>query len=135
MDWESIEKLSRPKEEISIERNLSRMCWEAVELKERRFFKKGKTHRDECNKQATQTEIQTTYLALKTSLNMYAKHSRSKTHTQNKSNQFYISKTRQFSEYILTHVFLVMAKLHCTCTCIKSSKEFACYVWKHSKSA
>ena len=41
------------------------------------------------------------------------------THTQNKSNQFYISKT------ILTHVFLVMVKSHCTYTCIKSSKEFA----------
>ena len=44
------------------------------------------------------------------------------THTQNKSNQFYISKT------ILTHVFLVMAKSHCIYTCIKSSKEFACCV-------
>ena len=29
----------------------------------------------------------------------------------------------------------MMAKSYCTCTCIKSSKEFACYVWKHSKSA
>ena len=27
-----------------------------------------------------------------------------------------------------------MAKSHCTCTCIKSSKEFACCVRKHSKS-
>ena len=34
------------------------------------------------------------------------------THTLNKSNQFYISKNklRQFSEHLLTHVFLVMAK-------------------------
>ena len=48
------------------------------------------------------------------------------THTQNKSNQFYISKnkSRQFSEYTVTHVNLVMAKLHCNCTCIKSSKEY-----------
>ena len=49
-----IEKLSRillsPEEESSIERNLSRMCRKAVELEERRFFKKGKTYRDECNK-------------------------------------------------------------------------------------
>ena len=36
------------------------------------------------------------------------------THTLNKSNQFYISKTklRQFSEHTLTHVKLVMAKSH-----------------------
>ena len=48
------------------------------------------------------------------------------THTLNKSNQFYTSKTksRQFSEHTLTHVNLVMAKSHCTCICIKSSKEF-----------
>ena len=48
------------------------------------------------------------------------------THTLKKSNQFYISKTklRQFSEYTLTHVKLVMAKSHCICTCIKNSKEY-----------
>ena len=43
----------------------------------------------------------------KTSLNNYFKHKDHKnTHTHNKSNQFYISKTklRQFSEYTLTHV-------------------------------
>ena len=28
-----------------------------------------------------------------------------------------------------------MVKTHCTCTCIKSSKEYACYVWKHNKCA
>ena len=28
-----------------------------------------------------------------------------------------------------------MAKTYCTCTCIKSSKEYACCVWKHSKCA
>ena len=51
------------------------------------------------------------------------------THTLNKSNQFYISKnkTRQFSEHTLTHVFLVMAKSHCTCTCI-IAKNIACCV-------
>ena len=48
------------------------------------------------------------------------------THTLNKPNQFYISKTklRQFSEHILTHVKLVMAKSHYICTCIKNSKEY-----------
>ena len=29
----------------------------------------------------------------------------------------------------------MMAKSHCTCTCIKSSKEYACCVWKHNKCA
>ena len=28
------------------------MCREAIELEEKRFLKKGKTQRDECNKQA-----------------------------------------------------------------------------------
>ena len=60
IDRESVEDLSRPEKESSIERNLSKMCREAVKLKERRFFKKGKTHRDKCNKQATQTNIQAT---------------------------------------------------------------------------
>ena len=48
------------------------------------------------------------------------------THTLKKSNQFYISKTKlkQFSEYTLTHVKLVMSKSHCICTCIKNSKEY-----------
>ena len=47
------------------------------------------------------------------------------THTLNKSNQFYISKTSQeFSEHTLIQVNLVMVKSHCTRTCIKSSKEY-----------
>ena len=42
------------------------------------------------------------------------------THTLNKSNQFYISKTSQdnFSVHTLTHVFLVMAKSNYTCTSV-----------------
>ena len=48
------------------------------------------------------------------------------THTLNKFNQFYISKTkfRRFSKHTLTHVKLMMAKSHCICTCIKNSKEY-----------
>ena len=48
------------------------------------------------------------------------------THTLNKSNQFlyFKNKLRQFSEHTLTHVNFVMAKSHCTCTCIKNSKEY-----------
>ena len=45
----------------SIEENLLRIYREVVELEEKEFFKKGKTHRDECSKQATQTQIQSTY--------------------------------------------------------------------------
>ena len=67
----------------------------------------------------------------KSSLNNKFKHKDPKnththTHTLNKSNQFYISKTklRQFSEHTLTYVNLMTAKSYCTCTCIKSSKEF-----------
>ena len=76
MDQETVEKLSRRSPEISIDRNsvkicrekekegldrresiedLSRICQEAVKLEEIRFFKMGKIHRDDCNKQATQT--------------------------------------------------------------------------------
>ena len=59
------------------------------------------------------------------------------THTLNKTNQFLYFKNelRQFSEHTLTHVSLMMTKSHCTCTCIKSSKEYACCVWKHNKCA
>ena len=52
-----IEKLSRIYQEKRnkglIERNLSRIYREAIELEEKEFFKGGKTHKDECNKQAT----------------------------------------------------------------------------------
>ena len=52
-----IENLSRSikkrRKKGLIEGNLLRIYREAVELEERRFFKKGKTYRDECNKQAT----------------------------------------------------------------------------------
>ena len=61
IDRESVEDLSRPEKESSIERNLLRMCQVVVELEERRFLKKRKTQGDECNKQATQTNIQATY--------------------------------------------------------------------------
>ena len=68
----------------------------------------------------------------KTSLNtkMQSIHDPKHTHTLNKSNQilYFKNKLKQFSEHTLTHVFLVMAKSHCTYTCIKSSKEFACCV-------
>ena len=49
------------------------------------------------------------------------------THTHTKQVQpilYFKYKLRQFSEHTLTHVNLVMAKSHYTCTCIKSSKEY-----------
>ena len=55
MDQES-DKICRDKKKKGlIDANLSRICREAVELKEKVFSRKGKTHRDKCNKQATQT--------------------------------------------------------------------------------
>ena len=55
----------------------------------------------------------------KSSLNNSFKHIDPKnTHTHA------LNKSRQFSEHTLIHVNLVMAKSHCTCTCIKSSKEY-----------
>ena len=55
MDQES-DKICRDKKKKGlIDANLSRICREAVELKEKVFSRKGKTHRDKCNKQATKT--------------------------------------------------------------------------------
>ena len=47
------------------------------------------------------------------------------THKISLTNFFYFkNKLRQFSKHASTHVFLVIVKSHCTCTCIKSSKEY-----------
>ena len=40
---------------------------------------------------------------------------------------------RRFSKHTLTHVFLMIAKSHCTYTCIKSSKEFCVLYVKTSQ--
>ena len=99
-------------------------------LIKRSFSKIGKTQRDKC-KQASYLNIDLInmlssqkHLSTKT-----MQSNRSKTHTHTHTKQVYPilyfkNKSRQFSEHILTHVSLVMAKSHCTCTCIKSSKEF-----------
>ena len=57
----SIEKRERRLDRKEFVEDLSRTYRGAVELKERRFFKVGKTNKDECNKQATQTKIQAAY--------------------------------------------------------------------------
>ena len=64
----------------------------------------------------------------KTSLNKKNfKHIDPKTHTHTKQVEsilYFKNKLRQFSKHILTHVFIVMAKSHCTYICIKISKEY-----------
>ena len=123
----------------SIDRKRSRICRDAVELDKKQFFKERKNTKKwmQTSKLLNQRSNQHFKLS-KSSLDkkMQSIHrSKNHTHTLNKSNQFYKNKLRQFSEHTLTHVFLVMAKSHYTYTCIKSSKEFACCVWKHRKSA
>ena len=56
------DKIYRDKrKKSSIKGNLLRICQEAVELEKKSFSKKGKTHKDECNNQATQRKIQSIY--------------------------------------------------------------------------
>ena len=92
-------------------------------------FLRREKHRYECNQACNSTNDPINILSSQNHLStIIFKHMDLKnthTHTHNKSNQFYISKTksRQFSEHILTHVNLVMAKSHFTYTCIKSSKK------------
>ena len=49
---------------------------------------------------------------------------RTHTHKTSLTNLYFKNKSRQFNMHTLAHVFLMMAKSHCTCTCIKSSKEY-----------
>ena len=91
-------------------------------------FQRREKHRHECNQTCYSTKDPNNILSSQNHLSTRKMSSIQiqNTHTLNKSNQFYISKNklRQFSEHTLTHVFLVMFKSHCTCTCIKSSKEY-----------
>ena len=98
-------------------------------------FQKGKNTDINAIKHATQPRIQTTILSsqnhhsttiLSTKIPHTHTYTHTHTHTHNKSNQilYFKNKSRQFSEHTLTYVNLVMAKSHCTCTCIKSSKEY-----------
>ena len=87
---EAVEHLSRQSLESLMDRECVNFCQEkkkerldrnkSIEklssLKKMSFSKRGKTQRDECNKQATQTWIQSTYQALKNiSSQEKAKHS------------------------------------------------------------
>ena len=78
-------------------------------------------------KHATQPRIQKTFQSLKNisqQENVKYLNPNTHTHTQVQPILYLKNKSRQFSEYTLIHVFLVMAKSYCTCTCMKSSKEY-----------
>ena len=126
----------RKRKKGSIEMNLSRSC----QTRRKRSFSKGKnTQRwmqqarkkhikmDATSKLLNQRSNQHVKLSKHLSTYMQSIH-RSKTHTHTHkislTNFMFQKQVRQISEHISTYVFLVMAKLHCTCTCIKSSKEF-----------
>ena len=115
--------------EIAIRNNLRARqiarCQDCIKIS----FSRGEKHKYECNQACNSTKDPISILSSQNHLSttiFSTKIPKTHTHTLNKSNQFYISKTklRQFSEHTLTYVKLVMAKSHCTCTCIKSSKEY-----------
>ena len=78
MDREFVKDLSRKENEKLDRKEFVR---ELSSLNKMSFFKKGKTHRDECNDQAIQPNIQAPYLALKTQLKQDVKHKDPKTQT------------------------------------------------------
>ena len=100
------------------------------------FLRKEK-HRYECNQTYNSTNNPNNILNSQKHLstNFFFKHINPKnthTHTQQVLPILYFkNKSRQISEHILTHVNLVMAKSHCTCTCIKSSKEYCMLCMKN----
>ena len=85
----------------SIDKNLLRICWEAVELEEKKVFQREEKHieMNATSKLLNHRSNQHVKLS-KTSLNKKMQsiqrsntHTHTHTHTLNKSNQFYISKT------------------------------------------
>ena len=82
----------------SIDSYLWRICREAVELDKINFSKRGKIHRDECNQASYSTKDPNNMLSFQKHLStkkMHIIHDPKHTHTLNKSNQIYISKTSQ----------------------------------------
>ena len=80
----------------SIEENLSRICREAVELEEKEFFKEEK-HKEMNATSKLLKHRSNQHIKLSKHLSSYLQSNQdpkhTHTHTQNKSNQFYISKT------------------------------------------
>ena len=105
---------------------MSRSCRDCLKT----IFQEEKNTDMNAIKHATQTRSKQHFKSLKNiSHQEKCQAFRSKhTHTHKKktslTNFYFRNKSRQFSDYTLTHVFLVMAKSHCTYTCIKSSKEY-----------
>ena len=137
MDRESIQDLStRQKVQTrrkrgSIHSNLSKGI-KKLSRCAKTVFQRREKHRHECNQTCYSTKDPNNILSSQkhlssrkmSSIQIQNTHTHTHTHTHNKSNQFLKNKSRQFSKYTLTHVFLVIAKSHCTCTCIKNSKEY-----------
>ena len=112
--------------DTSICRELLRIYREAIELEEKEFFKEEKHKENATSKQLNQRSNQHVNLSKHLSTYMQSIHRSKHTHTHTKQDLpilYLKNKLRQFCEHILTHVFHVMAKSHCTCACIKSSKE------------
>ena len=139
MDRESVEKLSRQSSESLMDRDcvnsyrekklkrldrqpscreVSRSCRDCLKI----VFQRREKHRHECNQTCYSTKdpiniiSSQNHLLTRKMTSIQIQNTHTHTHTLNK--------LRQFSEHTLTHVFLVMAKSHCTCMCIKSSKEY-----------
>ena len=72
MDWKSV-KICREKEKEGLDR--SEICQGSVELKEKEFFKKGKTYKDPINMLSSQNISQHICKA-------FIKHAHTHTHTQ-----------------------------------------------------
>ena len=119
--------LSRKEKEGSIEResvdDLSRSChaWRKKVFQERKNIKRWMQQASYSNKDP---------INMLSSQNISQHISKASidpnTHTHKKQDLpilYLKNRLRQFSKHILTHVFLMMAKSHCTCACIKSSKE------------
>ena len=114
----------------------STRCRGGIELAFKMNFFRREKHRHECNQACNSTNDPNTILTSQNHLSTENfKHMDLKnTHAHTKQVQpilYFKNKSRQFSEYILTHVNLVMAKSHCTCTCIKSSKEYCVLCMKN----
>ena len=125
MDGNAIRFFQKSSPRVSIDSQLLRSVKKLSSLTEI-VFQRGERYRNECNQASYLTKDPNNILSSQNHLSTKknVKHLDPKhTHTLNKSNQFIFQKQ---VKHTLTHVFLVMAKSHLTCTYIKSSKEFAC---------
>ena len=107
--------------QLAIE-NLSRCAKIVLQRREK--------HINKCNQASYSTKYSNNILSSQKHISTKKKKKSSiqiqNTHTHTKQVQpilYFKNKLKQFSEHTLTHVFLVMTKSHCTCTCIQSSKE------------